>query len=52
MTPTEAFASILSDLARVQDIARAVGFRQPRLDESLEDYERAFSKFIETEATK
>ncbi len=46
MTPAEAFASILEDLARVQLLARVAGFRQPALDEALLDYERAFARFL------
>lgn len=44
--------TLMRDLARVQQTARVAGFRPAQLDESLEDYERAFSQFIETEAAK
>ncbi len=49
---SESFAALMDATRRLEELARDFGFRAPFVDEPLPDYERAFSQFIESEATK
>lgn len=48
MTAPSTSWALRGEVALAEELAREEGFRMPRLDESLEDYQAALGEYIKT----